>query len=177
MAMSAGRRSGGGAARSTAGRGIVLIVFGVILGVVLLRNGFSNGSSSAAGTNSTRGETTTLPPTTAPVITSPPSSRAPSQVTVIVANGSGKQGAARNLANQLVARGFVANGVNTSNNTLVATTSVYFAGDYQNEAKAIAALIHAPAAAVLQMPAQPPVDPKNLTGAGVLIVLGPDLAL
>ena len=170
-------KSAGGAA----GRGILLIAVAVLVGVLILRNGFDNGSgggSSAPPTTQAGATTTSATNTTAAggstdSTTPPPASTRPNnQVKVFVANGAGVQGAAGRAVETLTPLGYVAVAGNSPNR--VQTTTVYYTEGYQAEAQGIAAALGAPAAAVQPMPTPPPV--ADIQGAQVLVMLGPDIA-
>jgi hypothetical protein len=170
-------KSAGGAA----GRGILLIAVAVLIGVLILRNGFDdNGGSAAPGTDGGTTPTSVSPNTTAvggggtdtTAVTTAPSVRPPNQVKVFVANGAGIQGAAGRAADTLKAAGYVAVAGNSPNR--VQTTTVYYTEGFQAEAQAVAAALGAPAESVQPMPTPPPV--ADIQGSQVLVVLGPDVA-
>ena len=154
----------------------------MIVGVLLLRNGFDDngGSTSAPVTDGGSTETTVSTNTTAAgggstdstAATTAPSVRPPNQVKVFVANGAGIQGAAGKAADTLKAAGYVAVAGNSPNR--VQTTTVYYTEGFQAEAQAVAASLGTPAEAVQPMPTPPPV--ADIQGAQVLVVLGPDIA-
>jgi hypothetical protein len=168
-------RSAGGAM----GRGLALIVVAVVIGVLLLRA--TDGSEPfqhAGGTEDdggTGGTGTTTPEgggqttgTTAPPAAQP---RDPSQVTVLVANGSGVRGAAQRVSDSLKAANYVtATPINAPGT--VDKSTVYFVAGYEAEARALAQRLQ-PTPAVAAMPNPAPVD---LAGAHVLLVLAADVA-
>ncbi len=150
-----------------------------ILGIVLLQafdtdfdsgvgldTGVTTIPSGGSSTNSTvpSGPAATTPSTIA--------SRAPSEVTVLVANGTGIRGLGSQTADALKALSY---------NTLTAVdatkaldaTSVQYADGYQAEAQAIALTLGLPgtAAQPLNSPAVP-----DTQGASVIVLLGADLA-
>lgn len=102
----------------------------------------------------------------------PPPPRQPQEVTVLVANASGVDGAAGTLTENLAGGGYqtleATNAPESSE-----TTQVLFAEGFNREAEIVAQNISAPADGVTPMPAPPPVE---LQGAQVLVVLGLDLA-
>ncbi len=169
-------KSAGGAA----GRGILLIAVAVLVGVLILRNGFDNGGgSSAPPTTSASGATTSVSTNTTAAggstestAASTPSTRPANQVKVFVANGAGIQGAAGKAVETLTPLGYVAVAGNSPNK--VKTTTVYYTEGYQAEAQGVAAALGAPAASVQPMPTPPPI--ADIQGAQVLVVLGPDVA-
>ncbi|HEX7276711.1 MAG TPA: LytR C-terminal domain-containing protein [Acidimicrobiales bacterium] len=174
--------SGGGASGSAGARGAILLAVAAILGIVLLQAfdtdfdgggvgvdvgvGGSTVPSDGSSTDSTlpSGPSATTP-TTVP-------SRTPSEVSVLVANGTGIRGLGGQTADALKAIGY---------NTLTAVdatkaldaTSVQYAEGYEPEARAIGVTLGLPAAAVqpLNSPAVP-----DTQGANVIVLLGADLA-
>lgn len=159
-------------------RGVVLVAVAVVIGLLLLRDDDAGRTQVAVGTegagqsddgdgaggddDSTASSTTT---TTAPL-------REPSEVKVLVANGSGTDGAAGGATDALEALGYVTG--TPANAERVPSTVVYFTEGYEREAEALAEAIGAPPTSVTPMPAVAPVDDLQL--ANVLVVLGPDLA-
>src|SRR5690606_35052381 len=96
----------------------------------------------------------------------------PSEVTVVVANASGVNGAAAQLTDTLAGQGYqTAPGLNAPSS--VATTQILYLEGFEQEALALASTIQAPAEGVAPMPQPPPVD---LGPAQLLVMLGPDLA-
>ncbi len=147
--------------------GAILIGIAILIGVVLLVRGYDQ-EGALVTTAETDQTTTTIetPPTTAA-----PVARPPAEVSVIVANGSGKTGAAGALKTTLQGQGYTT--VGTADGPPVTTTIVYYADGYQAEAKALATTIGTDPAAVRVLPTEPPVA---MEGATVLVVLGPDKA-
>ena len=169
-------KSAGGAA----GRGILLIAVAVLVGVLILRNGFDSGSGSSSPPTTSSGggavtsvatNTTAAGGSTESTATTP-STRPANQVKVFVANGAGIQGAAGKAVDTLTPLGYVAVAGNSPNR--VQTTTVYYTEGYQAEAQGVAAALGAPAASVQPMPTPPPI--ADIQGAQVLVVLGPDVA-
>lgn len=160
-------------------RGILLIVVAVALGIVLLQATDSpepfQATADGGGAGGDRGTTpeidddtttTTTPTTQAPV------AHDPSEVTVLVANGSGISGAAGRVADSLKASNYVtAPSVNA--NTPAETSTVYYAPGYEADAAAVAGLL-TPTPAIEPMPDPLPVD--DLSGAQILVVVAADLA-
>jgi LytR cell envelope-related transcriptional attenuator len=159
-------------------RGAVLVAVAVVIGVLLLRDEDSAttqvavGSDTAADVDSGTGidaedgadaDATTT--TTQPL-------RNPAEVKVLVANGSGVDGAAGGATDELEALGYVT--ATPANAERVPATIVYYTTGFQAEAEALAAAIGAPPESVTQMLAVAPVDDLQL--ANVLVHLGPDLA-
>lgn len=155
-------------------KGAILVVVAVVIGLALLRDDSSTATKISVGAES---------PVTQPGDDGDPSSasstssttvavRAPSEVKVLVANGSDVNGAAGVQTNALKALGYVT--ANPGNAARVPATVVYFTTGYEGEAAALAAAIGAPATAVQALPTPAPVDDMALSN--VLVVLGPDLA-
>ena len=95
----------------------------------------------------------------------------PAEVKVLVANGSGTNGAAGGTTDALEALGYVT--ATPTNAERVPSTIVYFTTGFEAEAEALAAAIGATPESVTAMPAVAPVDDLQL--ANVLVHLGPDL--
>jgi hypothetical protein len=164
-------------AQGSVARGIVLVAVAVVIGLLLLRDddaartqvavGTEGAGQGEGGDGADDGDGTARPTTTttAPL-------REPSEVKVLVANGSGTDGAAGGATDALEALGYVTG--TPANAERVPSTVVYFTEGYEREAGALAEAIGAPPAAVTPMPAVAPVDDLQL--ANVLVVLGPDLA-
>lgn len=161
-------------------RGIALIVAAIVLGVVLLR---ATDSPTPSPIKATTSGTTATTPTTAPDGTSsttaaPPATttnakaHTPSQVQVLVANGSGVAGAAGRVAGKLNAVNYVVKPSVNAKATASASV-VYFTPGYEADARAIAALL-SPQPSVQPLPDPPPV--KDMAGAKVLVVVAADLA-
>jgi hypothetical protein len=168
-----GRSAGGAMAR-----GIVLIVLAVGLGIILLNatdgpepfrttSGTGNtDTTEAPATGNAGGDTTDTTQPEAPAV------RPPSEVTVLVANGSGVRGAAASLADTIRANGYVvAEPANAP--APVPSSIVYYLPGYEQEAQALASLLN-PAPPVAPMPDPQPVP--DLRGAHILVMQGPDLA-
>ena len=146
----------------------MLVAAAVVVGLVLIRNGLDTSEiASTSGDGGGRATTSSTSTSTTRAV------RPPSQVTVIVANGSGIDGAASRLTTTLKGKGYnAAEPTNARQN--VSTTSVYFVTGYKAEAQAVAVAFGAPGSSVKAMPTPAPIT--NLAGAQVLVVVGPDLA-
>ena len=168
-------RSAGGAML----RGIGLIVVAIVLGVVLLNATDSPEPFQAEA--SAGDETPAVVPddegdegTTTSTTVAAAQAHDPSEVQILVANGTGGQvrGAAGRIAETLKASNYI---LKTSTNTRTAAEAsmVYFQPGYDEDAKRIAALL-TPAPGVQAMP--DPVPVADLAGANVLVVVAADLA-
>ncbi|MGK2930151.1 MAG: LytR C-terminal domain-containing protein [Acidimicrobiales bacterium] len=160
-------------AQGSPAKGVILVVVAVLIGFGLLQDQDSSTAQVAVGADDDPAtvdegdgaevvESTT---TTAPA-------RPPSEVKVLVANGSEVNGAAGAQADALEALGYVT--ANPANAELVPATVVYFTPGYQAEAEELAAAINADPAAVTALPTPAPVADMQLSN--VLVVVGPDLA-
>ena len=172
-----GRGASGGS--SAGAKGAFLLVVAAILGIVLLQ-AFDTDFDGGAGVGVDVGDTTIpsggVTDTTVPGVTptSPATipARAPGDVSVLVANGTGIRGLGSQTADQLKTLGY---------NTLTAVdatkpldvTSVQYAEGYETEAKAIALSLGLPGTAVqaLNSPAVP-----DTQGANIIVLLGADVA-
>ena len=144
---------------------IVLILF-VIVTAVLVEQLHPTSSSTTAttthGTTATKGKSTTS-------TTTPP----PASVGVLVANGSNVAGAATKVATELKANGWnTLTAVDTT--ASVASSTVYYAPGYMASATSIATSLAVPTSAVQPLSTSVPV--ATVTGADVLVVVGPDIA-
>lgn len=167
-------------------RGAVLLVAAAVLGLVLLAYGFPDAddvvstatdgsipvddSGDASGADGGDPSGTTAPPTTG----SP--ARPPAEVTVLVANGSGVPGAAGDFTGTLNSEGYVTAEPANADRKDYTTTTVYYVGEEQAEAAAVATVLGLDPAAVQPMPDPPPTEDGDLRNATVLVVLGTDQA-
>ena len=129
---------------------------------------------AGATTTTTAGAATTT--TTAPhdvtTTTAAPKAK-PSNVPVLVANASGKAGAAASITNQLQVAGWnVQAPINATAN--VSTSSVYYVAGQKTAATEVAASLHLPASVVQPYTTAAPVS--TIGTAEVLVVVAPDLA-
>ena len=176
---SGGNGSGSGSAGA---RGAILLAVAAILGIVLLQAFDTDFDGGGVGVDVGVGGSTVPPDgsSTASTLPSGPAgttpttlaSRAPSEVSVLVGNGTGIRGLGGQTADALKAIGY---------NTLTAVdatkaldvTNVQFADGYEPEARAIAVTLGLPSTAVqaLNSPAVP-----DTQGANVIVLLGADVA-
>lgn len=175
---SAGRQSSedGSFVRSAGGaiaRGALLVAVAVLIGVLLLARGLDSGDLVASGRDDDGGEQTegTSPGGTASSTTSTSAAavRPPSEVRVLVANGSGVPGVAGQRSDALGAAGYVT--LEPANAAPTPTTQVLFVEGFQSEASAVATALGFAPTAVQPLPDPPPVDPLD---ANVVVVLGQD---
>lgn len=158
-------------------RGVVLVAVAVVIGLLLLRDDDGSPTQVAVGSDTAAEvDDGSAPPDAAddPAQTTTSTTlapRDPAEVKVLVANGSGTNGAAGGTTDALEALGYVT--ATPSNAERVASTVVYYTTGFQAEAEALAAAIGAPPESVTPMPAVAPVDDLQL--ANVLVHLGPDL--
>lgn len=162
-------------AQGSVARGAVLVVIALVIGIVLLRDSSSTPEQQVIGSTATEdggggdvdGEGDADSSTTT-TTTAPPLLR--SEVKVLVANGSGVNGAAGRQTDELEALGYVTG--TPTNAERVPATIVHFATGFQAEAEVLATDIGA--TNVQAMPAVAPVD--DLQNAMLLVIVGPDLA-
>ncbi len=159
-------------AQGSPAKGAVLVIVALLVGFALLRDEGSStaqidvGSSGNPTVTDDGGSTTTSSSTT----TAPP--RAPEEVKVLVANGSGVTGAAGAVSSTLEALGYVA--ATPTNAQRVPATVVYFTDGYKAEALQLATAIGAPPTSVTPLPTPAPVTDMQLSN--ILVVVGPELA-
>ena len=161
----------GRSAGMAAGRGAVLLTVAVLLGVVLLNAADDPGPDrvvAARDDDSPSPTTSTTPVTTAVTIPLRP----PAEVKVLAANGTTVKGVARKVTDQLKAGGW--NVLAPTDSRPAAASAVYFTGDYQREAGAVAEALGLAATVVGPLPVPPPLT--DARGANVVVVVGPDLA-
>lgn len=165
-------------------KGAILVALAVIIGFVLLRDDNVNVSSSVGaddtaqtddeGDNGTEGTDDTTAEE-ADSTTSLPPARDPSEVKVLVANGTNVTGAATTVTDALKSQNYITgNPTDATSKDGIVATSVYFTEGFEAEANAVASAINAPAESVQALPTPAPVADTQL--AHVIIVLGPDLA-
>ncbi|MDP8937427.1 MAG: LytR C-terminal domain-containing protein [Actinomycetota bacterium] len=179
------RRADRGSGRSrdqsgTAGaRGALLLAVAVVLGVVLLNSFDRAPTTDVDAILDGRDTTTTVaedPSVTAPAATSTTrASRAPADVTVLVANGTDIRGLAGATATALKGIGY--NTLSpTDTSRPVEATKVLFSDGFEAEARAVATSLQLPPTAVeASTPASPPPIADTL-GANVIVLLGGDVS-
>lgn len=156
-------------------KGAILVAIAVVIGLLLLRDDMPSQEQvtlgAGAGDDSAEAEdddTTTSSSSSSTTV----AAREPSEVKVLVANGSTIDGAAGSQTTELEALGYVT--ASPTNAERVTATVVYFTEDHQAEAEELAEAIGASADAVEPLPTPAPVDDMQLSN--LLVVLGPDLA-
>ncbi len=161
--------------------GIVLAAFVVVtillLGVIHPATATSVAGPPATAAATSSGATATTAATSR--TTAPPRSTgstttiAPSKVSVLVANASGVTGAAAAVTAELRPGGWTMEPpVNAS--AKVTTSSIYYLAGQQQPAVAIASALHLPSSSVGPYTTAAPIS--SIGTAGVLVVVGPDLA-
>jgi hypothetical protein len=158
-------------------RGAFLLAVALILGIVLLQKfdktggngGLAVGTSPKATTTTTRPIRTSLLPTST---TRPP--RAPAEVKVLVANGTGTTGFAGKVTSLLQGANYNVLSP-TDSSRAVDATLVEYKPDFEPEARAVAQLLALPASAQRPMEDTPPV--ASTRDADVLVIAGADIKL
>ena len=159
-------------------RGALLIGIAVLLGLVLLQKVDTGKGSSTrirAATDSSIAATTSIPAVTT-------TTRPPSAVKVVTANGTNTNGVALSAQRAIAQAGY--NALAATDATAAAkaakrSTIVYYAPGYEVEARKIGQLLglgpNLPP--VAPMPSPPsPLPVADLKGANVLVLIGPDYA-
>ena len=164
------------AAQGSPARGVILVVAAVLIGFALLQDQDSSTAQVAVGadqeTATTADDDVADDGDVAESTTTTEAPLPPSDVTVLVANGSEVDGAAGAQSNALEALGYVtADPTNAEN---VPNTVVYYTPGFQAEAEELAAQIGVDPASVAALPTPAPVPDMQL--ANILVVLGPDTA-
>jgi len=184
----------GRSASDAALRGALLVAVAVIIGALLIWRGHKDDNDTstvtAGGSTTTRtaGATTTKAgnsvttragATTAPAATAPiGSTRQPSQVKVLAANGSGIDGFASQVHQKLVTGGYASLGAENAKPGQ-ANSFIYYRDGYQDDARSMAVFLGADGNIVQAMPAsladrlEQAVLNKAQT-ANIVIILGAD---
>jgi hypothetical protein len=175
-------RSGSTNPSAAAGRGLLLVLLAVAIGVLLLARAVDRDDDPViAGAPRTTlpaedGGTDAAPAdqtqATAPAVTTIPTAHAnPGDVIVLVANGRAVQGAAAANRDHLLAQGY--NVLAPTDHPNTPQTNVFFESvEWQADALAVAQTLEISAGSVVSFPAEPfPIDIKS---AKVVVVLGTD---
>ncbi|HEX7165942.1 MAG TPA: LytR C-terminal domain-containing protein [Acidimicrobiales bacterium] len=164
----------GRSAGAAMGRGVILLGIALLIGVVLLNAtddqppgtdvaaGTSNGTTEEKADDRKPAATTTVPPTTLPA-------KAPAEVKVLVANGSGLKGAAKNANDKVKAAQY--NALAPTDGPATKETVIYYTAGFEREAAAVAGVLEIPSTLAKPMPTPAPFDTKT---ANVVVLLGPD---
>ena len=157
-------------------RGLMVLVVALVVGFLLLWSwgddtSSSDASSNGAGTPATTAPLDSVSTTEATTTTTAGSDRAPSEVSVIVLNGSGQTGAAGTNSTTIGESGYTM--LTPGNAPTTETTVVYYADGYQEDAIAVAGILGKGTDAVK------PLSEASLGGAegdaDVVVVLGGDI--
>ncbi|MGY6502543.1 MAG: LytR C-terminal domain-containing protein [Acidimicrobiales bacterium] len=184
-----------GVPANAAVRGGALIAITVLLGVVLLSQGFAN-EGGLVDTGDTNGATTTEPTNgDDPATTDPtdptgengtpgdepdqnlPEPRDQAQVTAWVLNGSGTTGAAGRVRDYLSSLNYTTRAPeNVPGGERIAETVIYHVEDFRSEALRLAQELEVPTELVQLMPEPAPFG-VELDATQVIVVLGEDQAI
>ena len=163
-----------GPTRPSPVRGVVLVAVAAVLGFFLLRAIDDSGSGIAVETGNPSGSEAS--DTTAPASsdTTAVPIRPQAEVTVIVANASGVQGAAATQTDRLAQGGYLtAPAANAPEGMELSNTEILPTAGFEQEAARLATDLGLPPESVKPMTDPPPVDPA---GANILVLLGTDIA-
>lgn len=156
-------------------RGVVLLVLAVGMGVLLLQ-AFDRGS--VPFTQGTSGTRVTLPDDTLPLpviqTTTTAAPRAPGDVTVLAANGTGTVGLAGRIATFLNGSGYTKQLTPSDAQQLVEQSRVEHKAGYAQEARQVVQLLGLPAAAAREVSEFTPVRGDSAS-ANIVVQIGPDL--
>jgi hypothetical protein len=162
----------GRSAGAAAGRGALLLLIAVIIGVILLQTADEGDPTTdvQAGTDRPERTTTTEAQPDESVVPTVPL-KPPAEVRVRVANGTATKGLGKRYRDVLVPAGYNALAAVDTSRKPVAASVVYFKAGFDREARVVAELLGIPATAVQPVPTPPPVtdDPGD-----VLVVVGAD---
>jgi len=160
-------------------RGLLVLGAAVVVGILLLASWGDDGGTTVETGDAKASTTldtsdlgsTTSPPEDSTTTTAPPSDHSPSEVSVIVLNGSGQTGAAGTNSETVGAAGYT---MLTPGNAPanIDSTTVYYADGYESDAIAVAQLLGKGTDAVK------PLSEASLGGAegdaNVVVILGAD---
>ena len=173
-------------AGSAAARGGILIAIAVVIGFVLLWQGFDGGDSEAAvgdpGTTDSPDPTDSTDPTdtTGTTDSVPAELDDPSTVKVAVLNGTGETGLAGTRGEVLGALGYVWTAGNAAGSPVAAST-VYFVTGFADEAEVVAEALSGTSTLLDIAPEDPATLEDGTAGeagaAHIIVVLGTDNAL
>lgn len=164
-------------------RGIIVIAVTVVVGLLIFWQGFSHDATETVATGPVEttvpgvdrdaAPTTTQPAQGGTTVPSTPVTRVPpDEIDVIVANGvDPSQIVAGPEAAKLAAAGYPTPVTMDLPPPAVTTSSVYYTGNLESEAQAIAVVLGLPDSAVNPIPTPSPV-PMNT--AQILVIIGPD---
>lgn len=161
---------------------MVLIGIAVVIGLVLLHREPGSDKAISAGSNTTislpsgflvpGGSTTTTVRSPGTSVTVP--LRPPSQIKVLVANGTEVNGLAGRVSTSLKNKGYQTL-TPTDSAQKPSTSSIYFEPGYSRDAAVLATALGLPTTVVQAMPQPPPVS--DLPGTtNILVLVGADLA-
>jgi hypothetical protein len=151
-----------------AGRGVFVVLLAGGIGLLVLKNGFADSGGSTSPSSPTTTAATGTTTTAAGATTQPTTVPANAPYTVLVANGSGIQGAAARVTNFLKTKQIQTLPPVDASQKNFAETVVYYTPGYQAQAQAVAQQLGG--VQVAAMPNPPPV--ASLGGANVLVVVG-----
>ena len=184
--MAAPRGASGRPPANAALRGALLIVVAVLIGLALMSWGFADEGGLVAGPDpETTEPTDTAEPTSTTDGTEPPSTvdgettevlpppRDPSEVTALVLNGSGVDGAAGRVRDQLLSLNYTPRSPETASER-VPETVIYYLETWRAEALQIAADLNVTTDIVTPMPVPAPLGVELGEATSILIILGED---
>lgn len=164
-------------AAGSVAKGGVLVIVALVIGFVLLRDDDAAVTEVAVGADNGAvvddDGTAVTPEEVEPDTTTPTTValRPPSEVKVLVANGSGTAGAAGAQTDALQALGYVTG--TPANAPRVPATVVYYTVGYEAEAQVLAESLGLGPNAVMPLPTPAPVNDMEMSN--ILVVVGPDL--
>lgn len=161
---------------ASAGRGVALVAIATLIGIFLLWKGpgsdnvrlqTESGDTTQTGNQPSKSTVATTTTAAAPATSVPPA-----QLTLVVANGSGKSGVAGALSDTLKAAGYAQ--VKATNTTgQIPNTVVYFDAGFEADARDVAEKAGIASTVVQARPAEVPLSAQDQT-AHVLVLQGQD---
>jgi hypothetical protein len=153
-------------------RGALLIGAAVLLGALLLANGFGDDTvSSGSSTTPTTKPASSGSSTTASTVVQ---AHDAAQVKVLVLNGSGKSGVAGNASEQLKALNYTLLEAGNAVGGPFPQSVVYFVPGYDADAATIAGKLGLPPTAVQPLPTPPPASVGDPKDANIVVIVGTD---
>jgi hypothetical protein len=165
-----------------AGRGALLLLIAVVLGIILLNKTDNTGVTTVRQTKppakTTKSTTTSSLPTTTTLLAHEPSS-----VKVLAVNGTNTSGVGTRAKEALLAARYNALAPTDANSKPVKNTVIYFAPGYDADARLIGMVLNITNPNVQPMPAvrntiviNKPTATANADAANVIVVVGEDIA-
>jgi hypothetical protein len=149
----------------------LLIGAAIVVGLVLLSQGFKSDNTASRGNPGTTTHTSTTTHATATTVVQPHDA---AQVKVLVLNGVNKAGIAKAAGDQLKAANYTVLPGANANGGPYDTSTVYFVAGFDADAQTIAAKLGLTPAAAQPLPSPPPASVADPADANVIVIIGKD---